>query len=104
MCLLLNSILITIKRMTSDIYLLYLDLLVQTAHIHRSEWPRNKVKIIVSVRKTVCVMVPSVLWNYYDVHPNNIWSGYLSDLAAENDNMWAQRQERTFEISGQKWR
>ena len=40
----------------------------------------------------------------YNVHPNNIWSGYLSDLAAENDNMWAQRQERTFEISGQKWR
>ena len=48
--------------MTNYIYLFYLDLLVQKEHIHRSEGLRNKVNIIVSVRKTVCVMVPSVLW------------------------------------------
>ena len=40
----------------------------------------------------------------YDMHPNNIWLQYLSDLSTENNDAWTRRQARTFEICGQKWR
>ena len=61
-CLLLDSISLTIKRVTNDIYFLCWDLSVHNTFIHKSEWLRNKVNIILFVGKTVCVMVPSVLW------------------------------------------
>ena len=37
LCLLLGSISVTVKRKTTDIYFLYLDLLVQKTVIHRSD-------------------------------------------------------------------
>ena len=61
-CLLLDSISVTIKRMTNDIYFLFLDLLVQKKFFLRSAWLRNKVNIILFIGKTVCVLVSSVLW------------------------------------------
>ena len=62
LCLLLGSISVTVKRMTTDIHFLYLDFLVRKTFIHRYDWLRNKVQIMLFVRKTVRVIVPSVLW------------------------------------------
>ena len=52
----------------------------------------------------MCDGALSVVDMNYDMHPNNIWLRYLSDLSTENDDGWTRRQERTFEICRQKWR
>ena len=55
-------------------------------------------------QNSMCDGTLSVVDMNYDMHPNNIWLQYLSDLSTENDDAWTRQQERTFEICRQKWR
>ena len=52
----------------------------------------------------MCDSALSLVDTNCDMHPNNIWLRYLSDLSTENKDTWTRWQERTFELYGQKWR